>query len=322
VSRSPGVVNHACRLTCIADDDVAPQASLMRYALRQIGLVATHVLAVVFGFLSVLLTRRAARRLLRVWARTVVRAAGIRVEVDGALPRSGPMLVVANHVSSFDALAMVARVPGIVSVATHHIRQDPIVGRITRNSGTIFVNGTTSAAVRTMVRDLAGALRAGHVVLVYPEGSMRCREPGGSFPPAVLQCAITTNTPVQPVLIRCVLRDGTPTAQGGWFVHDESVMAMVRRVLRIRGLVLKIRTFPAIDAATARDRRELALLAKAPLDSAAGPMPHTCVAVAPNSAARERHRLLAAGMSQDSRSVQPEFAVAAKDSKADGKGRG
>jgi 1-acyl-sn-glycerol-3-phosphate acyltransferase len=283
VSLNPCVVNHVCRSECITADDVVPQVSWPHYAVRQIGLLATHGLAIVLGFISAFLAQRAARRLLQVWARSVIRVAGITVEVDGDFPRSGPMLVVANHVSFFDALAVLSRFPRIVSLGAQQIARNPIIGRISRNAGTIFVDGTTPAAIPAMVRDVTSALRAGHVVLAYPEGTLRCREPGGPFPPAVLQCAITANAPVQPMLIRCMLRDGTPTAQGCWFTYNEPITSMFRRVLRIRGLVIKISTFPTIDATTTRDRRELARIAKAPLDSAAGPMPRTCVAVTPHS---------------------------------------
>lgn len=301
------VVNHACRSECITADDVVPQVSWPRYAVRQIGLLVTHGLAILFGFLSVFLTPRATRRLLQVWARSVMRVAGIKVEIDGYFPRSGPMLVVANHVSFFDPLAVLSRFPQIVGLGTHQIERNPIIGRMFKNAGTIFVNGTTPAAIPAMVRDVTTVLRAGQVVLTYPEGTPRCRAPGGPFPPAVLQCAITANAPVQPVLIRCILGDGTPTAQGCWFTYNEPATSMFRRVLRVRGLVIKISIFPAIDPTTTRDRRELARIAKAPLDRTTGPMPHTCIAVTPKHEKPEcpRDGDLTAQAGRNSKSITP-----------------
>jgi len=312
VSPNSCVVNHACRSECIAADDVVPRVSWPRYAVRQVGLLVTHGFAIVFGFLSVFLTQRATRRLLQVWARSVIRVAGIKVEIDGDFPRSGPMLVVANHVSFFDALAVLSRSSQIVPLATHQVARSPIIGRMCRNAGAIFVNGTTPTAIPAMVRDVTTVLRTGHVVLAYPEGTPRCRAPGGPFPPAVLQCAITANAPVQPVLTRCMLRDGTPTAQGCWFTYNEPATSMFRRVLRIRGLVIKIRIFPAIDPTVTRDRRDLAWVAKAPLDRTTGPMPHTCVAVTPKHEKPEcsRDRDLTTQTGQNSKNITPVLASA------------
>jgi 1-acyl-sn-glycerol-3-phosphate acyltransferase len=251
----------------------------LRYLGRWVALVATHALAVVFGLLSVFLPASAARRLLRLWSRSVLAATGIRFEHEGAVPTAGPMLVVANHVSFFDPLAVITACPDAVAVITHRVEHHPIIGRMFRNTQAVFVDGTTPKSLPGMIRGATAALRAGHLVLAYPEGTVRCREPGGAFPPAVFQAAIAADTPVQPVLTRCVLRDGTPTAQGTFCPWDEGPTAMFRRVLRIRGLVVKVTFFPIVEPGTARDRRELALLAKEPLDRAAGPMPSTCVGV-------------------------------------------
>lgn len=277
MSQNSRAVGHACRPECIAVDDVVPQVSWPCYAIRRVGLLATHGLAVLFGFLSVLLTPPAARWLRRVWTQSVIAVAGITVEVEGAVPRSGPLLVVPNHVSFFDPLALQARFPPMVCVSTRNIAGNPIIGRLFRNGGTIFVDGNSFTDIPAMVRDAATALRAGSLTLAYPEGAVRCKAPGGPFPPAVMQAAIAAHSPVQPVLIQCVLRDGTPTAQASWFPYDESLVTMFRRVLRIRGLVIRIRVFPAIDATSTRDRRELALVAKAALEDAVAAMPRTCV---------------------------------------------
>lgn len=277
MSLNPLLAGHACRPECITPDDVVPQVSWPRYAVRRAGLVVTHGLIVLFGFLSVVLTPQAARWLRHVWARSVIAVTGITVEIEGEVPRSGPVLVTPNHVSFFDPSALLARFPPVVGIATRHIARNPVMGRLFRNCETIFVDGNSFADIPAMVRDATAALRAGALMVAYPEGAVRCMAPGGPFPPAVMQAAIAAGSPVQPVLMQCVLRDGTPTAQASWFPYDESLGTMLRRVLRIRGLVIRIRVFPAIDSAAARDRRELAQVAWAALEDATGPMPRTCV---------------------------------------------
>lgn len=280
MSSGTGVVDHVCRPECVPVDDVPPRVGTARYVLRRAAFACTHVVAVVFGFATVVLSQRLSRRLLSSWARVVLRATGITVEVRGAPMRPGANLMTYNHVSFFDAFAVWTLFPGAVAVSTHQSRNHPVIGRLTRNSGTVYVDGTTPKALPGMVRDVTAGLNAGNAVFVAPEGCIRCHVPGGPFPPAVLQAAINADAAVQPMLIRCVLPDGGSTAQAAWFTSTEDLATMLRRVLRIRGLRIRVTCFPAINASVAADRRELAALAKQPIDDAAGPMPGTCVGVA------------------------------------------
>ncbi|GAA4863649.1 lysophospholipid acyltransferase family protein [Saccharopolyspora cebuensis] len=270
-------VDHACRLDCVPDHDRPPEVGPPRRAARRLAFAASCALAYVLGLVAAALRPPAARRLLGLWCRSALRAAGIRVRIDGVGEHSGPTLVVANHVSFFDGLAMLAAHPHLVGVGTHQSRSNPVLGRLFTRSGVIFVDGTDRAAIPGMVRDVAAELAAGDSVLVYPEGAPRCREPGGPFRPAVFQAALDAGVPVQPVLTRCVLRDGTPTARASWYTGEEEVGSMLDRVFRMRGLELRITLLPPVELTDARDRRELARTAWDRLVDRTGPLPSDCV---------------------------------------------
>ena len=103
----------------------------------------------------------------------------VRFERGNHIPAAGPAIIVANHLSETETLALARLVTGHHRfphfLAKTEVFGWPIVGRIMRAARQIPVlRGTAQAAV-----SLAAAGRAldrGHVVCLYPEGT-RTREP-------------------------------------------------------------------------------------------------------------------------------------------------
>jgi 1-acyl-sn-glycerol-3-phosphate acyltransferase len=99
-----------------------------------------------------------------------------RVEVHGAanLPRHGPVLLAANHVSYLDpcVLASVAHRAGrrIRFLALSDLFSKPGLGWLLRAGRMIPVHRGLGA--EQMLRDARAALGAGEAVLVYPEGTI------------------------------------------------------------------------------------------------------------------------------------------------------
>jgi 1-acyl-sn-glycerol-3-phosphate acyltransferase len=99
-----------------------------------------------------------------------------RLRVSGAVPdrlRHGPLILAANHLSPVDPLMMMAACSraGIAPrfMATAGLFKAPVAGSIMRASGHLRVDRRT-AQVADVLPAAAQALRAGSVVLVYPEG--------------------------------------------------------------------------------------------------------------------------------------------------------
>jgi 1-acyl-sn-glycerol-3-phosphate acyltransferase len=92
-----------------------------------------------------------------------------------AIPAEGPAIVAANHVSYVDPVILAhfvwgaARVPRYLAKAS--LFKIPVVGWVLAKSGQIPVErGSRDAA--TSLEAAAEALRAGEVVVVYPEGTV------------------------------------------------------------------------------------------------------------------------------------------------------
>ena len=123
------------------------------------------------------------------------------VEVTGALP-SGGCVVVANHSSHADSAALLAGLdarhrPRVAAAADYWFRKGPraLLCRMLAGGFPVRRNGGGSA-------DLAQAtqlLRAGHAVIIYPEGTRSRRGRVGSFHLGPARLARAAGVPLVPV---------------------------------------------------------------------------------------------------------------------------
>ncbi|HWM01984.1 MAG TPA: lysophospholipid acyltransferase family protein [Actinophytocola sp.] len=218
--------------------------------------------------------RRGREWIARVVFRSVLRGMGVRLAVsggDGLAARGRGVLVVNNHVSWLDIVAVNAVRP-MRAVAKRDIAAWPVLGRLVSAAGSVYVHREGLRSLPTTVAELADVLRGGSMVNVTPEGTTWCGLTHGRFRPALFQAAIDGGVPVLPVALRFRTADGTTTAPA--FVGDETIVDSVRRVARLRGLVLEVHVLDELAPGRAADRRELAALAEAAVDTVLTPAPH------------------------------------------------
>jgi 1-acyl-sn-glycerol-3-phosphate acyltransferase len=177
----------------------ADAASLARAAMRSVGFACLLALAAAdalrarcFGRHARPLHRRA--RWLQRWSRVVARFIGLQIEHRGPPPGAG--MIVSNHLSYLDILCYSALVP-CVFVAKREVASWPVLGLLARLGGTIFVDRTRRLKVAEANAEIAEALRAGVVVVFFPEGTSSDGRSVLPFrtslfePAASLGCAIT-----------------------------------------------------------------------------------------------------------------------------------
>lgn len=103
------------------------------------------------------------------WCGRIVRVLGFRCEVEGRIPQGGA--VVSNHLSYLDIL-LYSSVQPFVMVAKTEVRGWPLLGWLTAQAGTVYVQRgggpTTYPAVNAA---MAEAYRSGLPVLFFPEGT-------------------------------------------------------------------------------------------------------------------------------------------------------
>ena len=176
--------------------------------------------------------------------------------------------MVNNHISWLDIVAINALRP-MRALAKKEIAGWPVLGGLVRRGGSIFLDRERLTTLPATMASLADALRTGSLVSVTPEGTTWCGLASGRFTTATFQAAIDGGVPVRPIALRYRLADGRETSRPS-FIGPESLIASLRRVAALRGLVLEIHICPEIAPGRAENRRELAALAEASVHSALG----------------------------------------------------
>jgi 1-acyl-sn-glycerol-3-phosphate acyltransferase len=253
------------------DDGRGVRAPLV--LVRLCGLAAV-VAATLIGV--ALLPGAARGRWLRACCRAVLRCSGVRLRVAGELGDGGELLAV-NHLSWIEVLAVGTLRP-VRMVAKRETGDWPVIGRIARRSGALFVDRAGLRGLRATVAATADALRAGADVAVFPEGTTWCGAAAGPFRRAVFQAAIDAVAPVRPVAVVLRLPSGEP-ATAAAFIGEQTLWDSLMRVLRLPGLDCELTVLPA--AAPCVDRRELARRAGDAIAAVTG-IPHPVT--------RRRHR--------------------------------
>lgn len=146
----------------------------------------------------------ARRAVVRAAARSLARLTGTTVTVDRAdrLARPTPCVVVANHTSFLDGLAMSTILPHHYTfVAGEVFAHKPLIGFVLRRIGTRFVERTEREHSVADTRHLEDAARGGERLVVFPEG---CLSPVPGLRPfhmGAFVIAAHAGLPVVPVAI-------------------------------------------------------------------------------------------------------------------------
>lgn len=183
-------------------------------------------------------TRRHAKRR---WFGGLLAAFGVKLRLEGHPPgesaRPG-MLVVANHVSWLDVLALQAVTP-MRMVAKAEMRRWPVLGMLAARAGTLFIDRTRPRELPRTVAHIAEQLRIGALIGAFPEGTTWCGRAAGRWRPAVFQAALDSGARIQPVMLRYRFEDGRGTTVPA-FVGEATLLGSIREVVRARGLVVEL----------------------------------------------------------------------------------
>ncbi len=220
---------------------------------------------VLFRFQSLSVVARQAR--IRWWSAKMLRLIGIDLRVEGT-PASGGVLLAANHISWLDIMVVHAVVPEARFVSKADVKSWPLVARLVDSAGTLYLERERKRDALRVVHDMAEALRAGQTVAVFPEGTTSTGHGLLPFHANLLQAAIATATPVQPVALRFSDRTHT-VSEAMEFVGNTTLMQSLWQSACGEGVVARLVFLPPRDSAGA-DRRQLAARLRADIGAALG----------------------------------------------------
>lgn len=198
------------------------------------------------------------------WSARMLELLGIGIDAHG-VPLAGPVLVVSNHVSWLDIVAINALEP-VCFVAKADMRRWPLLGWMVAAGGTLFIERDRKRDALRVVHRVAQALTEGARMAVFPEGTTGDGHGLLPFHANLLQAAIATHAVVQPVALRYSDAAGAVSAAAA-YAGDTSLARSVWWVVGARAMVAHVEHLPALPTA-GRERRELAEAARADIEAA------------------------------------------------------
>lgn len=141
----------------------------------------------------------------RLWSRGLLRVLGVRRTRRGRPPPQ-PYFLVVNHLSYLDILVLGAEL-GAVFVSKHDLAGWPVLGHLSRVTGTIFIDrGRRRDAVRVL-REIDDAIAAGAGILLFPEGTASRGDGILPLRAALLEWAARAGHPVHVAAVRYATED-------------------------------------------------------------------------------------------------------------------
>ena len=200
------------------------------------------------------------REHIRRWSARLLALLAIEPRVTGEVTADGGNLVfIANHVSWLDIFVLDAHSPARF-IAKSELSQWPAIGRLIRDTGTIFLERTRRADMKRVNAEASAALLRGDFLAVFPEGTTTDGTTLLKFHGSLLQPAIDSNGRVQPIALRYTYADGAHSLAPE-YVGDTSFLRSFWRVCGARAQVVEITAYAPL-AAAGHTRRELAAIAE------------------------------------------------------------
>ena len=180
----------------------------------------------------------------------------VDTRIHGALYTSdGNVLLVANHVSWLDVFVLNSVHP-VRFVARADLARWPLVGRMLRKVGTLFVERARKLDSRRVNERTSNALASGDIVAVFPEGKTSDGSDVLPFKSSLLQPIVDANGHVQPIALRYRNATGEVSIIPA-YIDNMTMLASLWRITGARSLVVDVHAPPML-AAQKMHRRDLA----------------------------------------------------------------
>lgn len=218
-----------------------------------------HGLALVPAWLLSPPLSPAARDRERLFMQRVARRIVEEIRLHGAPPAGPGTLYIANHVSWLD-IAVLGGALDAAFIAKMDVRKWPVIGPLSRRTGTVFVEREARHHVHHQADAIARRLRAGQSLVLFPEGTTSDGTGVMPFRSSLFEAAQHART-IQPLALGYHHGDGRRIESGllprvGW-TGDEALLPNLARVCGFR-LSAEVRLMPSFAVTPDMDRKMLA----------------------------------------------------------------
>jgi lyso-ornithine lipid O-acyltransferase len=178
------------------------------------------------------------------WCGRIVRVLGFGCDVEGRVPVGGA--VVSNHLSYLDILLYSAMQP-FVMVAKTEVRGWPLLGWLTAQAGTVYVErGGGPRTYPGVNAAMAEAYRSGLPVLFFPEGTTTDGAEVLPFRRGLFHSVLKDDVPLRVAALRysledCAVNRGASVGMDVCWWGEMGFASHMFRLLGLRGLRARIR---------------------------------------------------------------------------------
>lgn len=183
---------------------------------------------------------------------------------DSELMNSKNFLMVSNHLSYVDILAL-SSVQPCVFVTSVDLGESSFLGPMAEMGGSIFVERRHRGQIGRDLSKMSDTLRAGHNVVIYPEGTSSNGERVLPFKKALLMSAVQAGVDILPMTIKYTEIDGDPFNVANrdricWYGEMEFLPHFLG-VMKLQRVKAEIHFLEPIKVTPESSRHELAELA-------------------------------------------------------------
>ena len=195
------------------------------------------------------------------YAAPILWVARLRVEFTGALERQGNYLIVSNHLSYIDVLAIARRYPSVF-ITSMEVYQDPLLGIICRAAGCVFVERRSRSLLQDEIATIADALKDGFDVVLFPEGTTTAGDKILPFRKSLMEAATLAGVNILPLCLNYRSVNGQPVSENTknavFYYGDDTFLPNLMRVLDLRDIHLEISSLPPVPVNDGACRKRLA----------------------------------------------------------------
>ena len=219
--------------------------------LRLLGHIALGLATVLLRFPRLSPQQQGMR--VQAWAMALLGHLGIALQVRGPVPRQGPVLLVANHLSWLD-IPVIHASQHCRFVSKSDVKAWPVIGGLASAAGTLFIERNSRRDAMRTVSRMEEAIRKGDMVAVFPEGTTGDGRDLLPFHANLIQAAISAHAPVMPVALDFVDGSSGHTTCAPSYIGDETLLGSIWRTVCAPPIVAVVNYGPP-EQAQGRDRR-------------------------------------------------------------------
>lgn len=198
------------------------------------------------------------RAMKKTWSAKLLDHLGVRIEIEGSLP-TGPLLLVANHVSWLD-IYLINSLSPVAFVSKADVRQWPLIGWLAAHNDTIFLRRGSRGHAHQINQEIASVMADGCPVAVFPEGTTTDGRHILHFHGALLQPALDVGARVVPLAIRYFESDPKHASWRAAYAGETTLGQCLMAIVGAKQLTARLQVLPVLNG---NDRKVLAVDARA-----------------------------------------------------------